>query len=322
IEEQVGEDVENLLVVAGHADASDRLPLLAVASDYLAAVLREMKDHGWQVHAVLPDLLLLPHSTGQWALLADDCGLRLRTGTLAGAALESDAGLLLRAAANDELPHAVEAFVAPGHAEHAALAAWAAEHDVDLHLHEDAESAVITRLASTDWRTEPGNLLQQAFATAAPPLLPRALHIAAVFLLVAFCVQLLSEWTRYFYFRHQAAKTQAATVALYRELFPEERRVQDVRRQMEAHLRNGGATSQSLPVLTRIAEAMQGSGLATQRVDYSGGVFMVDVEARGLGDIDAFKQRLEGQGMTAEIVSANAGSGGAIRGRLRVEGGA
>lgn len=322
IEEQVGEDVENLQVVAGEGDADGRLPLLAVALDYLAALLQDCRANGWQVQAVLPDLLLLPHADGQWTLLADDSGLRLRTGELAGAALEADAGLLLRAAAAEQDAQPLQAFIAAGHPEQAAIAAWAAGAGVELQLREDADSALLNRLAATDWSAEAGNLLQQEFANASAPLLPRALRIAAVFLLLAFSLQLISEWTRYFYFRHQAGKTQAATVSLYRELFPNERRVVDVRRQMEGHLRSGGATSQSLPLLTRIAEAMQGSGLATQRIDYSGGVFTVDVEARGLGEIDALKQRLEGQGMAAEIVSANAGSGGAIRGRLRVEGGA
>lgn len=322
IEEQVGEDVENLQVVAGEDAEEGRLPLLAVALDYLTQVLQDCRSAGWQVQAVLPDIVLLPFNPGQWTLLADDNGLRLRTGELAGAALESDATLLLRAAVAEQGAQPVQAFVAAGHPEQAAIAAWAAETGVELQLREDADSALLNRLAATDWSTEAGNLLQQEFANASAPLLPRALRIAAVFLLLAFSLQLISEWTRYFYFKHQAGKAQAATVSLYRELFPDERRVVDVRRQMEGHLRSGGVTSQSLPLLTRIAEAMQGSGLNTQRIDYSGGVFTVDVEARGLGEIDALKQRLEGQGMVAEIMSATAGSGGAIRGRLRVEGGA
>ena len=86
---------------------------------------------------------------------------------------------------------------------------------------------------------------------------------------------------------------------------------------LKSHLQGAASSTTILPMLTRVATTLQGSGLETQRLDYTGGVLTLDVDARALADIDSLKQRLGSRGFRAEIVSANA-QGGLIRGRLRV----
>jgi type II secretion system protein L len=205
-------------------------------------------------------------------------------------------------------------------ADQVAVQAWADAQGLPVEFsgtHDESELL----LSVMDWARHPANLLQGRFASRQQVLVPPALRIAAIFLLVAFSVQLVSEWARYAYYSNQAEKSQAAAITLYKKLFPNERRIVSVRKQMEAHLNEGSGGDGGLPVLTKIAEAVQGSGLVAQRVDFASGVLTLDIEARGLTEIDALKQKLQDVGLQAEIVSANA-QNGAIRGRLRVETGA
>ncbi|MDP2228680.1 MAG: type II secretion system protein GspL [Moraxellaceae bacterium] len=331
IEEQAAEDVENLQVVAGEADAQGNTPLIAVAKDYLDTLMRQCREAGWRMQALLPDLMLLPVPADGWVL---SCAVNpdgmttstLRTGMLAGASLEAAPELLLAAALKEQMD---EGRGAPSQLQLLIMAdddvsiattvsSWCSAHDIICVPVDAAEQDISARLTQENWLRHPASFLQNDFS-GERSLLPRPLRIAAMFLLLAFSVQLVSEWSRYFYFRHQSLKAREVATATYRQLFPEERRITDLRRQMNAHLGSASATGNSLPVLTRIAEAMQGSGLNTQRVDFAAGTFTLDVEARGITEIDALKSRLEGQGLSTEIVSANAVSNGAIRGRLRVQ---
>lgn len=322
IEEQVGEDVENLHVIAGPEQADGDTPLLAISAETIEYWRTVCRDSRWALHALLPDLLLLRPAESTWSLTRwADGSVALRTGLLAGAALEFVSPLQMLDAAWQEgmdTGSRPERLLVSGVAgqDEADIRAWSDAHQ--LVIEPSTEDEATQLLSVPDWSRHPGNFLQGRFASRQQMLVPPVLRVAAIFLLVAFSVQLVSEWVKYAHYHRQSTKTQAAATALYKQLFPNERRIVSLRRQMEAHLDAGASAGGALPVLTQIAEAIQGSGLASQRVDFSGGIFTLDVDARGLTEIDALKQRLQGLGLKAEIVSANA-QNGAIRGRLRVE---
>lgn len=325
IEEQVGEDVDALHIIAGPEQADGQTPIVAVAEDVLESWRTTCREAGWALHALLPDVLLLPQIENAWALDMKGQQLVLRTGLLSGATLELLTPEQLLDAAWQEQDESVappERLVVSGDADadQSGLSAWAEAHHLAIEFVGQRDEMEVL-LSVSDWSRHPGNFLQGRFATQKQVLLPTGLRVAAIFLLVAFAVQLVSEWARYAYHHRQAGKVQSEAAALYKQLFPNDRRIVSIRRQMEAHLEQGDAASGALPIMTRLAEAMQGSGLDTQRIDFSGGVFTLDVDARSITDIDALKQRLSGMGLQTEIVSANA-QGGMIRGRLRVEEGA
>lgn len=325
IEEQVGEDAENLHVIAGPEQADGYTPLLAMSLELVEYWRTACREAGWALHALLPDVMLLPHADGAWSMTRwADGTVALRTGMMAGAVLDSVPAVLMLDAAMSETPDSGRpvSLRVSGMAEsdQVAVQAWADAQGLPVEFsgtHDESELL----LSVMDWARHPANLLQGRFASRQQVLVPPALRIAAIFLLVAFSVQLVSEWARYAYYSNQAEKSQAAAITLYKKLFPNERRIVSVRKQMEAHLSEGSGGDGGLPVLTKIAEAVQGSGLVAQRVDFSSGVLTLDIEARGLTEIDALKQKLQDVGLQAEIVSANA-QNGAIRGRLRVETGA
>lgn len=330
VEDQVGEDAESLHVVAG-APGTDSTALLAISRGVLAGLLSRLREAGLHPVALLPDLLLLPRDDSDWQLLPQDGRLLLRTGELAGAVLEAD---LLEAMLDAALLERGEArapviSVAGGAPEvWARVEAWAAGRDgVTLRLAESA-GTVAALEAVPDWSRHPANLLQGAFSSRGRIGLPVTLRRAAAFLAAAFALQVASEWIHYGYYRYQGGKVAAAAVARYRAVYPDERIAgkpqaawQEVQKRLRGKRNENHGGASALPALTRVAQALQGSGLSTQRIEAAAGAITLDVDARSLGELDGFKQRLDGEGFSTEIVSAN-NQGGVIRGRLRVEGGA
>lgn len=327
IEEQCGEDAENLQVVAAPVSADDQAPLLGINREVLQSLLLSFRGLGLQVVAVLPDIFLMTApDVSAWQLLEDDGGhVFLRTAAFSGAALESSLLTLMLDSALLEQGHM------PGLIAHIRSTAlreklqqWLQEHELTADI-DDATPDIASHLAiTTDWTKHPANFLQGSLAVSQRFALPPGLRVAAVFLAAAFVLQLLSEWVHWGYYRYQAGKAATASVALYKQSHPDARLrtarpVDEVRKRFNAERDQGGSEATTLATLTRVAESLQGSGLNTQRVDFNNGVLTLDVDARALTEIDSLRQRLDGQGLRTEIVSANA-QGGLIRGRLRVEG--
>jgi general secretion pathway protein L len=317
--------VDNLQVIAGPTEGENETPIMAIAKTTLQEQLARFRAAGLHVIAVIPDLVLLPRNDCEWQLCAwDHDALALRTGLLSGAVLETstlelmlDAAILER---QEQTALTISAAISDAGLR-SRVQAWAAQYPlIELHFVQ-AQAAETVLAAHTDWIKHPANLLQGSFALAKRFSLPSGLRMAAMFIAVAFSLQLLSEWVYYGYYQHQAKKAEVAATTLYRQMFPQERRIVNLRRQLQAHMNATAGSGSALPVLTQIAESLQGSGLNAQRVDFANGVLTLDVDARALGELDGFKQKLESQGFQAQIVSANA-QGTVIRGRLRVENGA
>jgi general secretion pathway protein L len=328
IEEQSGEDVENLHVIAGPA-GDEETPLIAISRPALQALLDALQAAGLRPIAVLPDLFLLPRDDSDWQLAQRDGQLVLRTGPMQGAVLESDALELMLDGALLEQP-APENLTISVAIKDSALASrvesWSTQHPgVQLRMAEMPEPAAVFG-AVPDWTQHPANLLQGRFAQRSRFELAGGLRIAALFIAAAFALQLLSEWVHLGYYNYQSGQVAERVVARYKTLFAEERlptataaAMREVEKRMRGRRNESRSDSAVLPTLTRVAGFLQGSGLSAQRVDVTGGVLTLDVQARSLGELDGFKQKLDEQGFRTEILSANA-QGGLIRGRLRVEG--
>lgn len=331
IEDQSGEDVENLHVIAGPQEG-EQTPLIALSRQLLQNLLTRLRGSGLRPQALLPDLLLLPRDDSDWQLAQQGDRVMLRTGFMSGAVMEADAlelmldGALLER--DEEAPLSVSVAMADPTLS-TRVEQWAAEHaHIACRVAENLDAA--TALAAVpDWPRHPANLLQGEFARRSRLKLPRSLRLAASLVAAAFALQLLSEWVHYGYYRHQASKVAEQVVARYRNIFPQETlptatdsAFLEVQKRMRGRRNENRSEASALPTLTRVAQSLQGSGLSTQRVDLSSnGVLMLDVDARSLGELDGLKQKLDEQGLLTEIVSANS-QGGLIRGRLRVEIGA
>lgn len=330
LEDQTADDAENLHVVAG-PPSENETPLIAIARDSLQAILARLRRSGLQVVAAIPDLFLLPRDGSEWQLAQHGDFLALRTGAMSGAVLEVDTlelmldGALAERESRAPLTLSVDvAYADIG----ARIESWASAHD-DVACRLADNLGVAAGLAAVpDWSRHPANLLQGSQAGQGRFKPDIWMRRAAIFVAAAFALQLLGEWLHYGYYHYQAGKVGERVVSRYKALYAQEKlpdssalALREVQKRMRGKRNEGNGAASLLPTLTQVAEALQGSGLATQRVDFLGGALTLDVNARSLAELDGFRQKLDGQGFRTEIVSAN-NQGGVIRGRLRVEGGA
>lgn len=128
------------------------------------------------------------------------------------------------------------------------------------------------------------------------------------------------------YFSNQADQVAADTEKLYRQYFPQDRRIRDIKRQAQAHLRGGKsqASSDFLTLLAALGENWQQpkhQSLQIEQVRYNAkrGQMTVEIQAKSINQLDALQGDIKNKGVKAELMSANETDNG-VRGRLQLGG--
>ena len=123
------------------------------------------------------------------------------------------------------------------------------------------------------------------------------------------------------WFNTRAHQIEDQTFALYRQLFPQERRVVSPKKQMQAHLRgsDSGAIS-PLPLLAKSALGLRNNNVQLDEMRYSQqhNDLQIQLRAPTMDVIDRIKQQMTGVGLSVEINSATQ-RGAETLGRLHVQ---
>jgi len=325
LEEQFGEDVENLHFALGARAADGSFPVAAIARRHIEALLAHCEAAGLNPQSMVPAPLLLPEAEDDegralWVATCDGQRVELRRGGLDGFGAECELfGSLLPIAlaeAGEQAPPALRLYASD--AARIALPALRVETDeqlVESPLHAFARGFghPLIELLQGDYsrRQQVGKLWKPWKLTAA---------LAAMWLLIAATQNLLE-------FRHLGAESQRLErqmSELLRETFPDVQRVVNPESQMRARLRKlrqgGGGEGNFVAAMAEVASALGGARDARlQSIAFRGGRMELELEADALQSLDRLKQALEKSGqMSATIQSANQ-EGGKVRGRLRLE---
>lgn len=313
LEEQVGEDVEGLHVVAGRLNTSPLNALLCRHQDLQAAL--EMLDGLPQPKQCLPDYLLLPWQEGQWTVLKEDQHLLVRTGTDHGFAVDlSNAELFLNAAiAQYGEPEALVVYSESEFVLPESLAGKAQWRKGDF----------ATALVLTDENISTMNLLQGEFA----PRLPldkwwRKWRVAAVLVAVAFAVQLVATGLEYRQLKAQNIELRTAVEQRFRTVFPKGR-MQDPQKQLQRKLQSlsaGGSKASYTRLLYAVGQAVSAqddSRLLSVNYNARGGDMRLSLLAPDYNAVEALRASMAEAGVNAVLESSNAQSDG-VRARLRV----
>jgi general secretion pathway protein L len=313
VEEYVTSDIESMHLASA--------PLRRGAPVRVNLVERELLD-GWlaclgalSIHPgyLFSDAELLPVRPGEASLLLDGTRALIRTPDQA-AALDRD-NLPLGVAALD-----VERLVVV-HGSLTDLEAGQLAQEVEVvHADEHGAGTALEYVAAV-WRDAGAiNLLQGAYRARQPTNSAwqrwRAVAaLAAVWIGIA----LIAMTTEAIYASYRADALSAESERLYREIFPQERRVTNVRRQLQARLGERADVEAGLmPFLTALA-SVTGDVTRVQSLNFTGdrGELAVDLTVAGFDALDRVKGRLEQQGVAAEIASAEQLADG-VRARIRL----
>lgn len=312
LEEQTLGSVEQLQCVYQSLTEQQAL-VLGIQSSTLKELIEPFKEITGELICAVPDVFLLPHNPQGWSLLVDnsDCWLRLNEAW--GVRLEANAAIALLDSAWNEFPSS--------HIQvHGDIPS-----DVQSWLTAQ-EKITVEHLPALDWSQQfsqitakhPLNILKGDFSVKTKSSLSGYWRYAAVFVGICLLTQLAYDATRLVHYKSVVKVSKNDSVQLYKSLFPNETRVVNLRRQIDAHLATKKQTGQGLvPIATRVGEVLHAGTWQTQRIDFDNNGLLLEVDALSLSDLEQLKQQLNNQGLIAETLSANS-EGTGVRGRLRI----
>ncbi|MCK9529633.1 MAG: type II secretion system protein GspL [Gammaproteobacteria bacterium] len=324
IEEQLSADVEELHFALGAQRDESGLAVAVVARERLRGWLDDLATAGLQAGSLVPDVLALPFTPGQWTLLLGRETALLRTGPARGYALDRETlPLLLDIAfeqAGEARPERLRVFDArdDGSAQVAVAAAEARQVPAVVEACPQGELGLLARQLGG---TPPVELLQGEFSRREQlGRLWRPWRGAAVLLGILLLVQGgLATWD-YLRLSREADELSQRIEAIYRQTFPEARNVVDPRRQMETRLAalKSGSGDAFAGLLAKAAPVVHGGGGAEiAALRYKDGVLDMDLNLSDLQALDRLKQALTGQGLGVDIQTASA-RGGKVEARLQI----
>ncbi len=324
LEEDLAENVEELHFAPGPRQPDGSHPVAVVAQAHIAQWLTQLQAAGLMANVLVPDVLGLPLAPDNaWSLLLEkDRGL-LRTCAYSGLTLE---------------PANLEAFF---------NCTWEeAAYQPDLiEVYDCAHTAEwrLPSIASTNYEQREGcpphlwaagldekrtiNLLQGQYRIKSDiGRILKPWRAAAALLGVWIALQAAEIGLDYRRLSAQERALQTKIEQIYRATFPNATRVVNPRVQMEQQLqalrRTGQRGTQTAfeSLLYTAAQAIRGlPGVNIEMLNYTDGRLELSLRARELRSVEAIKQRVEREGLSADIESAET-SGANVSGVLVVQG--
>lgn len=145
---------------------------------------------------------------------------------------------------------------------------------------------------------------------------------------LVFGVLLAFNGVRGYFYEQQSAQLRDESMALYKSVFPNDRRITNPRRQMEGKLNNAGAGGAATDFLQMLGEAgyrlssqPDSQSISFNSLQYNAqrGELAVEVRAAALAQIDQYKRSLDQAGYQVDIGSAIKENNG-VRGKLTLRG--
>ena len=304
VEDQLVLPVESQHVAWWRGGRDDRICVAVVARTRLEAWLAQLHAAGVAPDVLLPESLALPWDPDRPTLLVDGGRCVLRIGE--SSALSGEVGEIVAFAAHAQSMPAVDAWLVGD--ESSPLPAQE-EHVVTHALH--AFSALDANL----------NLLQGDYVPRGrSDGLARRWRRAAVLVCIALLLALLHPLLDRHKLAGKVAAQRAEMEQLYRRAVPSATSVNDPTRQLQSALAARGLAHDDgvMNLLAQLAPALAADDrLALDSLEYRDRHLELVVQAGSVADLDALRQRLARNGLSAEIASTTPGTRG-VQGHLRL----
>jgi len=277
------------------------LTVLAKPQHDVANLLSVLGMAPWHIVALLPDFLLLPHVAGSATLLLDGVNRILRVDD-AYAVSADHLDLTLARLKVQRIQ--VIGDLSP--LDRASLDAEKSRSGLEWEQLELPVESVfsIDRVTAK----HPYNLAAKSTESGISPYW----RVVAAVLVAAIGVQMVYDGVRIWRYHSVAVATKAMAEQQYRQWFPDERRIVDLKRQMQGHIQGLGATDMSaLSLISRVGPALSQANLPAQKIHYvssgtpSVGQLELQVNAPSLSALESLRTQIAVQGLTAELGAVN-----------------
>ncbi len=320
LEEQLASDVETLHFAIGPAQADDHYPVAVVDRARMDAWADLLAEHRIAANQWVPEMLALPLTEDGWSLLIEGDKVLVRSGPWAGFAADLDTfpALVAMFVSRDQTPARARLFGS----------AILDIEGLDIEV-VDQELQGLEILAHGVMRGPLLDLLQGSYSRSEEwGRILRPWKATAALLVAGLVLTAVSTGVNYYRLSKQQQQLTAEIEQVYRETFPQARRIVNPRAQMEQQLKqlqrqaSGGGHTAFLALLTDVGRVLHSSkGVQIQGVTYRDGRLDLELIADNVQVLDQLKQALAGAGgMRAEIQSATTQKDGKVNSRIRVEG--
>ena len=131
------------------------------------------------------------------------------------------------------------------------------------------------------------------------------LGLVGMWLVLQWGFNLAQAW----HLQRQADEYAAASAALYKELFPQDSKLVNLRAQLDQHLQGsaGAGHNRLLGLLAQVSGAMVGGQVQISQVDFSEvrGDLAMQVQAPGFAELERLRERLQESGLAVQLGSAS-----------------
>ena len=295
LEDDLAAPVECLHIAFGEPSADGQILCTAIDKTLFENYLNQLSEAGISASKVIPDYWTLPMEDGL-QMARKNQRLIVRRPTSEGMSLPANIDnpiitTLLPDATNEQLESAPE---------------WQPAY-IDL---------------------IPLNLLQGDFT--APRAASQFIWIRPTLIAASIC---FAVFVSYFlatgwYFNHKASELAEKTESAYKALFPNDKRIINIRRQMQAHLNQVGSgrdNSLFFELLNAFSNAKEQQNepatVRSVRFDQNNASLQLELQTASMNYANNMQGHLQEKGLTAEVLSANSNAEGVIA-RLRIRAGA
>ncbi len=312
LEEQFADEIENLHFALGKP-ISGNIAVAVIARSQMESYLQQLDAAGLTPAILMPDILAVPKSANGWSILYLDEIVLVRTGLYSGFAIESNClnAALQIALTEFETNPPQQITVFSGTQSNSALTELEA---LGLPITEHTnEKGIFAWLAQGLIEHKPLNLLQGDYRPQDKVIsLLRPWRLTTLLLILWGGLIMAKQGVEYQQLTQQRQALNAQIEKVYRETFPEARKVVNPRVQMEQKLKALRAQKvhrkkgdNFLSILNKISSPLTHTpGFKLKRIEYRQEHFDLVLEVANLQALDYLKKRLSRLSLTVEIQSA------------------
>jgi general secretion pathway protein L len=321
LETELTQDVEQLHFAVG-ATQDDTTPVIVISRIRVEKWLSSLESHGIEPLGLYLDLLCLPLTPDSWSLLLEQNLLLIHSGPFQGFCTDQvNAGEMLHIAlqqAGDSAPKKLityqfedQSLSLPGDIETETVTLESQESLITLLTDELSEKQQINLLQGDYKRVDKFTLQWKRWLPAAA--------LAGVALLLSLTLNIFD----YYYYREKSRQLDLQIQQVFKQAFPEIKRIVDPKVQMEQQLKAmrggklGGAT-QFAALFTPAAAVIKSSpDTQLENISFRDGQLDLQLTIKELQALEKLKQAIEAESLKVEIRTANA-SGSQVTSHLRI----
>ncbi|MEX2490102.1 MAG: type II secretion system protein GspL [Pseudomonadales bacterium] len=325
VEEQLATDVEKCHFAIGDRSADGEVSVAIVDRQWLRSCLKRLNEAGLYPRQVVIDTLLVPMASAVTVMM-DGQRVLVRTGAFSGFCIEKSMFSTAVSLLDEQQRSDLTVLVHSDDQEELQLQLSELHAEMDLSPQVQVLDYPPFESLCRNFGQIPDrnmlNLLQGEFEVEEETRSgSNAWRFAAILAACAFVLHLSLMTAQAVYLDIQGRQMEAEARALYKDIFPDDRNVRDMRRRWRARLAGevSGESGDFMSLFKDAARHLPDSNLLLNNVNYneSRGDMVLQLEAARSEDLVRFSQTLSKLGLDADIGTISQEQGG-VNGSIRV----